>query len=136
MGKVVIEKELGATPTIIESEVVDILVQSKIVEKHVLFLKPNRMAGSKTPDIQIDYGKKWEIKSITKDGKYTLEHALRQGLRQSTYLIIDIRKLNIKVQVKYVEKINKEYQMTKSWLGGVVVVREHRGKVGVLTLSK
>lgn len=122
MHKVVIEKELGATPTITESEVVDILVRNNFVEEHVLFLKPSRVAGSKTPDIQIDYGKKWEIKSITKDGKYTLEHALRQGLSQSKYLVVDIRKLNSKIQEKYTEKINKEYRMTTSWLGGRVEV--------------
>lgn len=75
MSKVVVEKELGSTPTITESEVVDILVQNGIVKKHVLFLKPSRISGSKTPDIQIDYAAKWEIKSITKDSKYTLEPA-------------------------------------------------------------
>ncbi len=136
ISKVVIEKELGATPTIIESEVVDILVRANFVKQHVLFLAPQRTSGSKTPDIQIDQDVKWEIKTITKDGKYTLEHALRHGLKQSKYLIVDIRKLSIALQERYTEKINREYQMTKSWRGGVIVLKERHGSVSTLTLSK
>ncbi len=136
MTKVVIEKELGATPTIIESEVVDILVQNGIVREHVLFLKPNRVIGSKTPDIQIDHDVKWEIKSITVDGKYTLAHALRQGLLQSKNLIIDIRRLRPGMQDKYRQKINKEFLMTKSWQSAVIVLKAHKGNVSLLTLEK
>lgn len=136
MSKVVIEKELGALPTLQELEVADILVRNNFVKQHILFLAPHRASGSKTPDIQIDYDVKWEIKTITKDGKYTLDHALRQGLRQSKYLVVDIRKLNIKLQEKYTEKINREYQITKSWRGGVIVLKERRGNVSALTLSK
>lgn len=135
MSKIVIEKELGATPTIIESEVVDILVQNGIVKEHILFLKPNRIAGSKTPDIQIDYDVKWEIKSITKDGKYTLEHSLRLGLSQSKNLVIDIRKLGGQVQSKYSHRIEMEYRKRKSWLGAIIVLKSHKAS-GILTLKK
>ncbi len=135
MTKVVIEKELGATPTIIESEVVDILVQNGVVREHVLFLKPNRVVGSKTPDIQIDYDVKWEIKSITKDGKYTLEHSLRLGLSQSKNLVIDIRKLGGQVQSKYSHRIEMEYRKRKSWLGAIIVLKSHKAN-GILTLEK
>jgi hypothetical protein len=135
MPKVLIEKELGATPTITESEVVDILVQNGVVKKHVLFLRPNRVAGSKTPDIQIDHAIKWEIKSITKDGKYTLEHSLRLGLSQSKNLVIDIRKLSGQVQLKYSHRIEAEYLKRKSWLGAIIVLRNHKAN-GILTLKK
>jgi hypothetical protein len=135
MSKIVIEKELGATPTIIESEVVDILVLNGVVKEHVLFLKPNRIAGSKTPDIQIDRDMKWEIKSITKDGKYTLEHSLRLGLSQSKNLVIDIRKLGGRVQSKYSHRIDTEYHKRKSWLGAIIVLKGHKANE-ILTLKK
>jgi hypothetical protein len=135
MTKVLIEKELGATPTITESEVVDILVQNGVVKEHVLFLKPNRVAGSKTPDIQIDHDIRWEIKSITRDGKYTLQHALRFGLNQSKNLVIDIRKLRKDIQKKYTIKIENEFMRTKSWQG-VVIVLKSANTSDTLTLSK
>ena len=135
MSTVLIEKELGATPTIIESEVVDILVEQGLVKKHILFLKPSRVRGDRTPDIQIDYSAKWEIKSLTKDGKYTLEHALRAGLLQSSNLVVDVRKLKVAVQKKYIQKIEKEYAKRKSWVGAVIILRSQRAN-GVLTLNK
>ncbi len=135
MAKVVIEKELGATPTFTESEVVDILVENKLVKKHVLFLKPSRISGSKTPDIQIDYDVKWEIKSITRDGKYTLEHSLRTGLSQAHNLVIDIRRLSQEVQRKYSQKIEAEYLKRKSWQGAMIVLKGRKTS-NILTFKK
>jgi hypothetical protein len=90
--KVKIEQEIGATPTETESQVVDILIRAKIIKKHVLFLKPNRQKGSRTPDIQIDFDLKWEIKSPTGNGKYTIEHAVQFAGQQSKNVIFDLRK--------------------------------------------
>lgn len=136
MTKVVIEKELGAIPTANEIEVVDILVANGFVKEHVVFLKPQRNSGTRTPDIQIDFDVKWEIKSIVKDGKYTLEHALRHGFRQSRYLIIDIRRLAPAVQQRYAHKIESEYIKRKAWLGAVIVLQSKKPTDSVLTLSK
>ncbi len=135
MAKVLIEKELGATPTITESEVVDILVEQGFVREHVLFLRPSRVRGDKTPDIRIDHHAMWEIKSLTKDGKYTLEHALRAGLAQADNLVVDIRRLSVPVQQKYSQKIEKEYARRKSWQGVVVVLKSHKSS-GILTFKK
>lgn len=122
MAKILIEKEWGAVPTTAEIEVVDILVANKIPKRHVLFLKPNRTKGAKTPDLQID-GVAWEIKSIEKLGKYTLDHAERAGLRQADNLIMDLRRLSETLEAKAVAKIEKDFIMTKSWKGLVVIVR-------------
>ena len=120
--RVLIEKELGARPSESEMEVVDILVINKIPKRHIKFLKPNRTKGSKTPDLLID-DVYWEIKSIDRLGKYTLDHAERAGLKQADNLIIDLRKLSEVLENKAINKVEKDFRMTKSWKGLVVVVR-------------
>ncbi|MCL2451678.1 hypothetical protein FWD20_02275 [Candidatus Saccharibacteria bacterium] len=130
--KVLIEKELGATPTESESQVVDILVINKFAKKHILFLKPNRRKGSKTPDIQIDDNLKWEIKSVEKNGKYTLDHAERAGLKQSENLIFDLRKLR-KNQINAVTKrLKKDFKMRNPWKRLLIITKEEK----VLTCEK
>lgn len=119
---ILIEKELGAVPSVAEIEVVDILVTNGIPKKHIKFLKPSRTKGSKTPDLLID-DLFWEIKSIEKLGKYTLDHAERAGLKQADNLIMDLRRLNQSLENKAIEKIQKDFRMTKSWRGLIIVVR-------------
>ena len=97
--KVVIEKEWGAIPSATEMEVVDILVTNNIAKKRIVFLKPSRTKGAKTPDLQIDDAF-WEIKSIEKLGKYTLDHAERAGLKQADNLIFDLRALSEALEKK------------------------------------
>lgn len=121
MSKVVIELELGAMPNEQEIEVVNILVINKIPKVSVKFLKPIRAKGQRTPDILID-GVPWEIKSIEKLGKYTMEHALRSGLKQASNLIVDLRKLSESAKNKGLTKVNTELDRVKSWKGLVVIV--------------
>lgn len=122
MSKITIELELGARPSEREIEVVNILVTNKIPKRQVVFLRPNRTKGAKTPDITID-GLPWEIKSIEKLGKYTLDHAERAGLRQADNLIFDLRQLKISLQEKTIREIQKEYLKRKTWKGLVVIIR-------------
>lgn len=119
---ILIEKELGAIPSTAEIEVVDILVINKIPKRHIKFLKPNRTKGSKTPDLLID-DEYWEIKSLDKLGKYTLEHALRAGLRQADNLILDLRKLSEDLEKKAAREIEREYRKRKGWRGLIAIVR-------------
>jgi Contact-dependent growth inhibition CdiA C-terminal domain len=122
MNKILIEKELGAIPSAEEMEVVDILVINKIPKRRIKFLKPNRTKGAKTPDIIID-DDFWEIKSIYKLGKYTLDHAERSGLRQADNLVFDLRKLSTYLQDKAIDAIEKEFLKRKTWKGLIAVVR-------------
>ncbi|MDR2524152.1 MAG: hypothetical protein LBC95_01230 [Candidatus Nomurabacteria bacterium] len=130
--KVLIEKELGATPTEIESQVVDILVINKFAKKHILFLRPNREKGSRTPDIHVDDDLRWEIKSVEKNGKYTLDHAERAGLKQSENLIFDLRKLKKYDEEKITRTLKKDFRITKKWRRLIIITREE----GVLTCEK
>jgi len=122
MSNITIKLELGARPSEREIEVVNILVINKIPRKQVVFLCPNRTKGAKTPDITID-GEPWEIKSIEKLGKYTLDHAERAGLRQADNLIFDFRKLSEPLENKVIKKVRSDFDRTKSWKGLVVIVR-------------
>lgn len=122
MKKVLIEKEWGAVPSTAEIEVVDILVAHNIPKKRIVFLKPNRAKGSKTPDLQIDDAY-WEIKSIEKLGKYTLDHAERAGLKQADNLIFDLRALSQILEKKATNEIRREYLKRKNWKGLIVIVR-------------
>lgn len=122
MKKVIIEKELGAMPSTAEMEVVDILVMNKIPKKHIIFLKPNRTKGAKTPDLQID-DEYWEIKGIKKLGKYTLDHAERTGLKQASNLIFDLRKLDESLEKKAIKRLKSDFERTKIWRGMIVIVR-------------
>lgn len=119
---IIIELELGARPSVREIEVVNILVINKIPKKQVVFLCPNRTKDAKTPDITID-GSPWEIKSIEKLGKYTLDHAERAGLRQADNLIFDLRALPLPLEKKATNEIQREYLKRKNWRGLIVIVR-------------
>jgi hypothetical protein len=131
-GKVLIEKEIGAIPTETEIRAVDILVVNGFVEKHVLFLKPNRRKGARTPDIQIDDDLKWEIKSIEKNGKYTLDHAERAALRQADKLIFDLQKLR-GVQIdKVIKRLERDFKMTNKWRKLAIITKDEK----VLTCKK
>lgn len=122
MMSILIEKELGAVPSTAEIEVVDILVIHNIPKRRITFLKPNRAKGSKTPDLLIDEAY-WEIKSLDKLGKYTLEHALRAGLKQADNLVLDLRNLSISLEKKARREIEREYRKRKGWKGLIVIVR-------------
>ena len=122
MKKVIIEKEWGAIPSTTEIEVVDILVAHNIPKKRIVFLKPDRTRGAKTPDLQIDDAY-WEIKSIEKLGKYTLDHAERAGLKQADNLIFDLRALSLPLEKKATNDIHREYLKRKNWKGLIVIVR-------------
>jgi len=56
----------------------------------VEFLKPSQTKGSKTPDIKMN-GRLWEVKAPMGKSKNTILNALRRGVKQSKYIVIDLR---------------------------------------------
>lgn len=120
--EIILELEIGARPSATELEVAEVLIANGIVKDSVKFLKPNRTKGMKTPDILMD-GVLWEIKSIEKLGKYTLDHAERSGLKQADNLIFDFRKLSESLENKVIKKVKSDFNRTKRWKGLIVIVR-------------
>ena len=82
----------------------------------------------KTPDFLIG-GRSWELKTPTGNGKYNLQHALRNAIKQSENIIVDARfsKLHIAkiknelgYQLKHSGKIKKMLLIDKK--GSVVEI--------------
>lgn len=59
--------------------------------KKIIFIAPIDRRGIKTPDIIMD-GYNWEIKSPQSSGARTIEHAIRSASRQSSHIIVDLRR--------------------------------------------
>lgn len=67
--------------------------------------------GVHTPDILVD-GVKWEMKSPTGDSKYTMQNNIQAALRQSCYIILDLRRVK-RTEDKCLREIEKEFTFSK-----------------------
>jgi hypothetical protein len=97
---------------------------------NVELLVPNQHKGSKTADIKMN-GLEWEIKSPTKLGKYTIDHATRDGLRQSENLIFDLRRIR-NTGKRATIKLEKDFMAAKRWRRLIIITKEQK----VLTFEK
>jgi len=82
---VIVPKELYPKPSNREMTAAYILID--FFNSDIKFVVRN---NNKTPDFLIK-GKYWELKSPTGNGKYNLQHALRNAAKQSGNIIIDAR---------------------------------------------
>ena len=82
---VIVPKELYPKPSNREMTAAYILID--FFNSDIKFVVRN---DNKTPDFLIK-GKYWELKSPTGNGKYNLQHALRNAAKQSENIIIDAR---------------------------------------------
>ena len=62
--------------------------------KDVELIPRSKTSGVHTPDIKMD-GVKWEIKSPTGNSSRTIENNIRNALRQSDNIIIDLRRMHV-----------------------------------------
>lgn len=90
--------------------------------KSVEFLRPSNT--KKSPDIMMD-GHKWEIKSPKNAGKYTIEHAIEAASKQSSYVIIDLRRSKTPEQ-KALVKITREATYRKRLKKVLVITKTGR----------
>lgn len=89
------------------------------------FLAPVRKKGVKTPDIKM-LGKKWEIKSPTGKSVRTIENTLRAALRQSKYIILDLRRMDGRIPgQKHINEVIKRYNDAKSIKRLIIITREN-----------
>ena len=102
---VIIPKDVYPKPSSREMSAAYILLE--YFNKDVKFVARN---NNKTPDFLIG-NKYWELKSPTGNGKYNLQHTLRNAAKQSENIIIDARFSKI-----HINKIKNEltYQMKHS----------------------
>jgi len=90
----------------------------------VTFLVADRRKGSKTPDIQMQC-LLWEIKSPKGKSSRTIENNIRQALRQSPYIIIDLRRMDGRVPTKrLVDKVESQFKIVKPIKHIIVITRQ------------
>ena len=96
-----------------------------ILEKHeyatVLFLTnegynvelipKSNLEGQHTPDVVID-NVRWEMKSPTGETKNTIKNNIQNALRQSTYVILDLRRIKRPME-KCMNEIEREFKENK-----------------------
>lgn len=92
----------------------------------ITFLVPNREKGRKTPDIEM-YGLLWEIKSPKGKGTRTIENTLRDAVKQSSYIILDLRRMDGRVPTKkHVDKAEAQFAANKSMKRIIMITRDEK----------
>ena len=104
---VIIPKELYPKPSNREMTAAYILID--FFNSDIKFVVRN---DNKTPDFLIK-GKYWELKSPTGNGKYNLQHALRNAAKQSENIIIDARFSKIHIN-KIKNELNYQFKHSKN----------------------
>jgi hypothetical protein len=70
------------------------------------FLPPIRTKGAHTPDVTWN-GINWEIKALTGSGKRTLDDTIRNALKQSPNIILDLRRTKLD-DAKIISKLQSD----------------------------
>ncbi|MBQ3834282.1 MAG: hypothetical protein II816_02030 [Elusimicrobia bacterium] len=91
--------------------------------KDVEFLLPNRLQFSKTPDIKMN-NILWEIKSPKGNSSRTIENNLRCALKQSKYIVIDLRRIKID-ETKAIAQIKKQFVQSKI-IKNIIIIRQNQ----------
>lgn len=118
-----IEKEIGAFPSATEMATADFLASMGYT---VLFLKPNRARGAKTPDI-IMSDKRWEIKNPRGKSSRTIENNLRLAILQSPYIILDLRHMDGRIPThKLLREAERRFHDSKKISHLILITREQK----------
>lgn len=68
-------------------------------------------SNHKTPDFLIN-GLKWELKSPTGSGKYNIQHQIKSAAKQSSNVVIDVRRSKMHMAKIRVE-VQRQFDFTK-----------------------
>ena len=72
------------------------------------FIPPNNSPNMHTPDIMMD-GVAWEMKCPKGKSRNTIQKIIRQAVKQSHYIIIDLRRINVP-EDKCISQITKQVE--------------------------
>ncbi|MDR1197217.1 MAG: hypothetical protein LBL08_03025 [Candidatus Nomurabacteria bacterium] len=115
--------QTGAEPLKNEIATTNFLVaQNK--KTTIRFLAVSKAKGIRTPDIEMN-GMKWEIKNPRKNGKYTLDHAMKSALKQSHNVIFDLRQCIISER-NAVNKLKKDFKTVKILKRLIIITKSRR----------
>ena len=90
----------------------------------VELLPPVQRKGARTPDIKM-LDVEWEMKSPRSNGKYTIEHSFRSALKQSPYIIFDIRGSKIPQQ-KCIAEIERRFNDFKKVKRVIIITKTRK----------
>ena len=90
----------------------------------VKLIPKSNIAGVHTPDIKI--GKtSWEMKSPIGEGNQLMENTIHRALRQSKYIIIDLRRTK-QHQTKCIREINNAFNNLKSVKRILIITKNNK----------
>ena len=92
--------------------------------KEIVFIKPSGIPGVHTPDIFMD-GVEWEIKSPEGSSRRTIETNFRNAIKQSHYLIFDLRRIKLK-EKNCIAQLEKEFN-SRPYLKRMYVIKKSGG---------
>jgi len=87
--------------------------------KDIVFIKPSSIPNTHTPDIIME-GVEWEMKTPTGNGRRTIDKCFRIAVKQSKYIIIDLRKIQLSDK-QCLAQIEKEF-ITRKYLKRIYVI--------------
>ena len=93
--------------------------------KNISLIPRSNIKGVRTADFRMD-GIEWEMKSPKGEGKWLLKNILKRAARQSSHVVIDLRRTKIH-QTKCLQELEKHFLLSKS-LTHMKVITKH-GKI-------
>ena len=90
--------------------------------KDIVFLRPSSIPNTHTPDILMD-GVEWEMKTPLGNSKRTIEVCFRKAVKQSKYIIFDLRKVQLP-EKQCITQLEKEYN-SRSYLKKMLVITKN-----------
>ena len=95
---------------------------------NVTFIKPSDVKGSHTPDFMIG-GIWWETKSPIRYSNSTFEFNFKKAVKQSLYIIFDLRRLSKSDEELYIKNIKKRAKTSKAKI--IVVITKDGQKFDI-----
>lgn len=93
---------------------------------NITFLISDRHNGFKTSDIKM-IGRNWEIKSPSGKSPRTIENNLRLALKQSPYIIVDLRRMDGRIPTKkLLTEIERQFTLSRSIKRIIVITRQQQ----------
>lgn len=80
--------------------------------KDIELIRSSFKYKTKSPDFWMD-GLKWELKCPEGGGKYTIQDTLRRALKQSCYIVIDLRRAKLH-STRCVNEIQRQFSLAKN----------------------
>lgn len=108
---VVLEKHENATVVFLTNYGFDVELIPPVLER-------------KTPDIKM-IGLQWEIKRPTANSKYTVPHAFKSALKQSTNVIFDLRSSKLHQEQAF-NRLKHEFELSKGIKRLKVILKSHK----------